>query len=259
MSSHIVVKRLESKQDAEQAFCCMSEVPTPWPEALRVCRTWVSQNLGRYVEGYHVQAADGTVIGQLYYALSEQALVPYQVESGAAVIYCEWVQRGRQKQAFGRQLFSAFEVEMRKQGCKGILVECTDSEEKMHYRHYLARGFAIVHETGQRKLLYYALHQPQIEVRALERSIQPVKGVPVEILVVSGYLCPFEMSTQVILEDVAREFGDRVVLRQEPLTPETLRRFGVADGIFINGRQKLTGAATEEAIRAAIIEELELA
>jgi hypothetical protein len=35
-----------------------------------------------------------------------------------------------------------------------------------------------------------------------------------------------------------------------------LERYGVADGIFINGRRKLTGATTEEAIRAAILEEL---
>jgi hypothetical protein len=56
---------------------------------------------------------------------------------------------------------------------------------------------------------------------------------------------------------VAREFGDRVVVRQEPLTPETLERYGVAEGIFINGRQKLVGAVSEEAVRLAIVEEFE--
>jgi hypothetical protein len=30
----------------------------------------------------------------------------------------------------------------------------------------------------------------------------------------------------------------------------------VADGVFINGRRKLTGGVTEEAVRQAIIEEL---
>jgi hypothetical protein len=78
----------------------------------------------------------------------------------------------------------------------------------------------------------------------------------VEILILNGYLCPFETSSQVLLLEVAQEFGDRVVVRQEPLTAETLRRYGVVDGIFINGRQKLTGGATEQAIRQAILEEL---
>jgi hypothetical protein len=170
-------------------------------------------------------------------------------------MYCEWIQRRHQKQGLGRHLFSAFEKDMREQGCKGILVEGTDREETMHHRHYLSRGFELVHESGHRKLLYLPLNQTHVELRPLEPSIKPRRGVPVEILILSGYLCPFEASTQVLLTEVAREFGHRVLLREESLTPETLRRYGVSEGIFINGRQKLTGGATEEAIRQAIIEE----
>jgi ribosomal protein S18 acetylase RimI-like enzyme len=251
-----VVKRLLSEKEAQDAFCCMSEVPTPWPKAVGMCRVWAGQNLGRYVEGYHIQDASGSAIGQLYYAPSEKALVPYEIEPGAAVMYCEWIQRRFQKQGLGRQLFSAFEADMRKQACKGILVEGTDREQQMHYRHYLVRGFEIVYEAGHRRLLYLPLNQPKIRIRPLESRIQPRRGAPVEILVLNGYLCPFEASTQVLLMEVAREFGEQVVLRQEHLTPETLKQYGVADGIFINGRQKLVGATTEEAIRQAIIEEL---
>ena len=82
----IEVKRL-TEQDSQQAYCCMTEVPTPWPEALCVCRDWVSQNLHRYVEGYHAQV-EGNVVGHLYYAPSERALFAYTVEPGATVIYC---------------------------------------------------------------------------------------------------------------------------------------------------------------------------
>ncbi len=256
MEDQFAVWRLQRADEAEQSFCCMSEVPTPWPEAVGVCRAWASQNLGRYVEGYHMQEPDGGIVGQLYYAPSERALVAYEVEPGVAVMYCEWVQRRYQGQGLGRQLFSAFEADMRAEGCKGILVEGTDREEQMHYRHYVARGFEIIHQAGHRKLLYFPLDQPQIAVRALEPQITPRRGVPVEILILSGYLCPFEMSTQLLLLEVAQEFGDRVVVRQEPLTPETLQRYGVVDGIFINGRPKLSGASTEEAVRAAILEEL---
>jgi len=257
MNGQFVVKRLERDTDAESAFCCMSEVPTPWPKTLGICRAWASQNLGRYVEGYHIQDRGGTVIGQLYFASSERALVPYEIEDGVAVMYCEWVQRRHQKQGLSRKLFAAFEADMQEQGCKGILVESTDREELMHYHHFLPRGFEIVHEFGHRKLLYLPLSQARIELRPLESRIQPRSGLPVEILILSGYLCPFEASTQVLLTEVAREFGDRVIVRQEPLTPETLERYGVADGIFINGRPKLVGAVSEEVVRQAIIEELE--
>jgi GNAT superfamily N-acetyltransferase len=256
MADRFFVKRLEKEDEALEAFCCMSEVPSPWPEALKICRVWASQNLGRHIEAYHIQDQNGTSVGQLYYAPSEQALVPYQVEPGVAVMYCEWVQRRYQKRGLGRLLFRAFEADMRDQGYKGILVEGTDREEQMYYGHYLTRGFEIVHESGHRKLLYLPLNQSQIEARPLESRIRPRRGTPVEILVLSGYLCPFETSTQVLLLEVAREFGDRVIIQQEPLTLETLERYGVADGVFINGRRKLMGGVTEEAVRQAIIEEL---
>jgi GNAT superfamily N-acetyltransferase len=256
MTDQYVVKRLQREDEALDAFCCMSEVPSPWPEALRVCRVWASQNLGRHVEGYHVQDNDGTSVGQLYFAPSERALVPYQIEPGVAVMYCEWVQRRYQKRGLGRLLFGAFEADMRDQGCKGVVVEGTDREEQMFFEHYLARGFEIIHDAGRRKLLFLPLSQAQIDARPLQPRIPARRGVPVEILILSGYLCPFETSTQVLLLEVAQEFGDKVVVRQEPLNPETLRRYGVADGIFINGRPGLTGGATEEAIRQAIIEAL---
>ncbi len=256
MSLSFAIKRVQSLEEAQCGFCCMTEVPTPWPEALGLCRAWVSQNLGRHVEGYHAKAADGSVVGQLYYALAEQALVPYEIEPGVAVMYCEWIQRRYQKQEMGRQLFGAFEADLRAQGCKGILVETTDREERMHYRHYLARGFQTVHDAGHSKLLYLGLSQSAVTVRPYQPAIQPRRGAPVEILVLSGYLCPFETSTQMLLLEVAREFGDRVRVRQELLTTETLRRYGVTNGIFINGRPKLAGATTEEEIRQSIVEEL---
>jgi GNAT superfamily N-acetyltransferase len=256
MRERVVVERLQTEADAREAFCCMSEVPTPWPEALHVCRDWIGANLGRYVEGYHVWDDAGAVAGQLYYAPSEQALVPYRIEPGVAVMYCEWVQRRYQKQGLGQRLFGTFHQDMQTRGFKGILVEATTSEDKMPYQQYLARGFETVYETAGRKLLYLPLTQPEVELEPLASRVQPRRGTPVQILLLSGYLCPFEASTQLAIAQVAREFGDQVALRQESLSPETLARYGVASGIFINGRRKLDGAMTEEAIRQAIIEEL---
>jgi len=256
MSAEIVVKRLRGAEDARQAFPCMCEVPTPWPEALEACRAWIGENLGRYVEGYHLYDPSGNVVGQLYYAPSEHALVPYEIEPGVAVIYCEWVQRRWQGKGLGLQLFATFKEDARSTGCKGIVVEGTDREEQMYYQHYLARGFTIIHETDDRKLLYLPLSQPQVRVSPLQPRIPSRRGIPVEILVLTGYLCPFEMPARLLLLEVAREFGDRVLLRQESLTRETLRRYGAASGIFINGRSKLAGATSEDAIRQAIIEEL---
>ena len=251
----IEVRRLE-QADAPQSYCCMTEVPTPWVDALCQCRDWVAQNLHQHVEGYHARV-DGNTIGHLYYAPSERALFPYQVEPGATVIYCEWVQRKYQGQGVAHRLFGTFATDQKNQGCKGILIECTEQEGMTACRHYLPRGFKPLQESSHKKLLYLALSQPSIQFQPLTSTIVPHRRIPVEILVLSGYLCPVDVSTQVQLLEIVREFGNQVVLRQERLTPATLKQFGAASGIFINGRQKLIGAHTEQAIRQAIVEEMQ--
>jgi len=253
----VTIQRLRKHEDAEQAYCCMTEVPTPWPVALCACRDWMSQNLGRYVEGYHLQLKGAGVVGHLYYAPAERALVPYVVESKVAVMYCEWVQQRYQKQGFGHLIFDTFLEDMEKWGAKGLLVEATDMEGQMHMDHYLSRGFMMILERGHLKLLYRPISQAEIGVEALQPQIRPRSGVPVEILVLSGYLCPYEVATLMLLPGVVQEFGDRVVLRQVALTPKTLQDYGAARGIFVNGRQHLTGAESEEAIRRIILEEIE--
>ncbi|MGB3714581.1 MAG: hypothetical protein WA996_09145 [Candidatus Promineifilaceae bacterium] len=253
----VTIQRLKKHEDAEQAYCCMTEVPTPWPSALCACRDWMGQNLGRYVEGYHLQLKGAGVVGHLYYAPAERALVPYVVESKVAVMYCEWVQQRYQKQGFGHLIFDTFLEDMEKWGAKGLLVEATDIEGQMHMDHYLSRGFMMILEKGHQKLLYRPITQTEIKVEALRPQIRPRSGVPVEILVLSGYLCPYEVATLIQLPGFAQEFGDQVILRQESLTPESLRDYGAARGIFVNGRQRLTGAESEEAIRRVIIEEIE--
>jgi GNAT superfamily N-acetyltransferase len=250
------IRRLADVEDTQQTYCCMTEVPTPWPQALCQCRDWVARHLGHDVEGYHLRLGSGEVVGHLYYALSEHALIPYEVEAGVGVMYCEWVQRRYQHQGLGQRLFGAFVDEMRQQDAKGILVEGTDREDQMHVRHYQARGFEVIRHSGHYKLLYLPLTQAQVRVRPLQPRIQPRRRVPVEILIVRGYMCPFEIATLVLLQEVSREFGDRVKVRQVELTPETLAEHGVARGIFVNGRLKLGGAETEESVRQAILEEL---
>ena len=174
----VVIRRLRDSEDAQKAYCCMTEVPTPWPQSLCQCRDWVTQYLGKHVEGYHLQLATGEVVGHLYYAPSERALFPYEVEPGAGVLYCEWIQQRHQGQGLGKRLFGTFVDDMRQAGTKGVLVECTDVEGQMHFESYLARGFKLAHDAGHRKLLYLPLTRPQISARPLERHIRPRRGSP---------------------------------------------------------------------------------
>ena len=253
------IQRLEGTGDADQAYCCMGEVPTPYPQALCACRDWMSDNLGRHVEGYHMRLAGGAVVGHLYFALSEQALFPYRLEENAGVMYCEWVQQRYQKQGFGRLLYDTFEADMDEAGVKGIVIEGTDLPGQMHIDHFLPRGFNVIQESGHQKLLYRPLNQDQITAERLQPRLlsgPSETGPSVEIVVLRGYMCPYDTATLMLLPGVAQEFGDRVRLRQVPLTRQSLLDYGVTSGVFINGVQKLAGGESEEAIRQVIREEI---
>jgi GNAT superfamily N-acetyltransferase len=252
----VVVKRLVKADDALRAYCCMTEVPTPWPKALCECRDWVAENLGKHVNGYHLQLGAGDVIGHLYFAPSEQALFSYEVEPGVAVLYCEWVQQRYQKRGFGTRLFETFLTVLKQENAKGVLVEATDIEGQMYYGHYLSRGFQIIHEASHHKLLFLPLSAEQVGFDRRQPRVQPRRRLPVEIHLFRGFLCPYEVSTQLLVREVAQEFGDQVRIQEVWLTPETLDQFGVPSGVLINGIQKLAGGETERAVRQAIMEEL---
>ena len=250
----VIVRRLRPTDDPEHAFCCMDGVPTPWPEALCTCRRWLAENLGRHVEGYHSVLADGTTVGHLYYAPAERALIPYQVEPGVVVLYCEWIQQRYQGAGLGRRQFSIFLDAMRQSGAKGILVECRRPAAAGGSEPYPRRGFKSLLRREDAELYYLPITQQEIRVTVQPPRLRPWRGRPVEIQVLAGYRCPVDVATLLLLRQVAQEFRDQVVLRELVLSPQTLSKFGSVAGILINGRRTLFGGETEESIRQAILE-----
>jgi len=242
---------------AEEACCCMSEVPTPWPEALEACRTWLAERVGTTIHGLHLRDAAGKVIGHLYYAFSGQALVAYEIEEGVAVVHCEWIQRQHQGKGYSRILSDALIRHLAAVGRKGILVLATDDEQHMHYRHYARRGFRMLRQDGPVRLMYHPLSQESITAEPLRRRIPAGRRFPVELLAFTGGLCPYEATTPLLAVEVAREFGQRVTVKEVPATREALYEYGTAQGVWINGRRLPGGGLPEEAIRLAIIEALE--
>lgn len=240
----------------EQAFSCMLETPTPWMDALDASRAWIAQNLGTAFDGFHLLDNEGMPIGHLYFALSEQALVPYRIEDRVAVLYCEWIHRRHQGKGYAQRLFDSLLNSLDSMKIKGVLVAATEDEQFMHYAHYQQRGFLLLLRAGETRLMYYPLRQERIDVQPIPIRIAPKRRHPVEVLVFTGGFCPYEVSAGLLALQVAREFGNRVLLKDVAATVENLRAYGAAGGIWINGRQ-IAGAAPEDAIRRAIIDALE--
>jgi len=59
-------------------------------------------------------------------------------------------------------------------------------------------------------------------------------------------------ATVLYLRKVAAELGDKVASVEVTAGPEALARYGVADGIYLNGKPFFFGPVTEDQVRAAV-------
>ncbi|MEW6717627.1 MAG: GNAT family N-acetyltransferase [Chloroflexota bacterium] len=252
------VQRVQTPENINQSYPCTTESPIPfWADGLPLCRNWFATNLGKHIEGFHLVDENGNVIGHIYWAPSSHVLAPYNVEDGVAYIYCDWVQRQHRGKGGMHLLFQSLVEFLHSQGYKGILVDGTEFEGYMHYQHFLKRGFQVIRESKGSRLLYYPLRQPSIVVKPIKTRITGKVRAEVEVLVVGSYLCPVGASAVLAIRKVAQELGERVVVKEVPASREVIAKYGVADGIFINGKTKFFGPVEESQVRQAIEEELD--
>lgn len=252
------IRRVQTLEDIEQAYPCATESPIPfWADGLSLCKEWFAKNLGKYIEGFHLLDENGNGIGHIYWASSTQALAPYEIEEGVAYIYCDWVQHRHRGKGGMHLLFQEFVGFLRSQGYKGILVDGTEIEGYMHNSHFLKRGFQVLRQSDGGMLLYYPLSQASVVVKPIVARVAKEGNAEVEILVIGSHFCPVGASAVLAVRKVAQEFGERVSLKEIPASREAIAQYGVADGIFVNGKARFFGPVSEGQVRKAIEGELQ--
>lgn len=69
---------------------------------------------------------------------------------------------------------------------------------------------------------------------------------------IGSRFCPVGASAVISLRQVAEEFAGQVLLKEVPAGPESMARYGVAEGIFLNGRSCFFGPVTLAQVRETI-------
>lgn len=243
-------------EGVEKSYPCMHNLSPQfafWENFVPQSQQWLRDNLGKHVEGYHLLQRED-VIGHIYYAPADKALVTFKTEPRVAIIFCVWLERKHRGKGYGRQLFDAFKEEMRKQGYKGILVDTTDFPDFMHHSHFEKQGFRVIKEHGAFKFMYFPIIKDKVAVTPIELKYKP-GGKKVEVTMFNNFFCPVGVAMYHKIKKVAKTFGDKVKIVEIEATKETLEKYGTHD-VLINGKIKLMGPASEEKIRKAIQEEI---
>lgn len=242
--------------DLEATYCCMKEVPSEvsWAECLPESREWFKANLGKHVEGYHL-LDDERVVGHIYYAMSEKALVPYEIEQNVACIYCTEMLRDYMHKGYGKMIFDYMKNDLKKKGVKGIMISATEFKEWMHFELFLKQGFRVIKEHPPYKVMYFPLTKKNIAVKVLDLNCTPSRD-KVEVTLFNNSFCPVSAYMYHLIKKVAQSFGDKVKIVEIEATLENVRRYGTAEPL-IDGKIKLFGPASEEEVEKAIQEEID--
>jgi hypothetical protein len=225
-----------------------------WAKGLPESRKWFKNSLGKLVEGYHLMD-DGKVAGHIYYASSEKALVPYEMESGVACVYCTEMLRDYARKGYGKLMFDYMKDDLKKRGFKGIMIPATDIKEYMHYEQFQKQGFKVIIEHPPFKVMYFPLTKQSISVKPISLKYKPSKE-KVEVTLFTNFSCPVGTYMHNLVKTVVQSFGDKVKIVEIEATLENLRKYGTTDPL-INGKLKIFGPASEADVRKAIQEEID--
>lgn len=247
------VKRV-TLDDIDSTYCCASELRPEWAEPLLESQAWFRANLGKHVEGYHI--LDGEkVIGHIYYASSENALVPYEIEPRVACIYCTEMLKEYMNKGYGTMMFDYAKADLKLRGFKGIMVAATEFKEFMNYELFQKQGFRIILEHLPSKVMYFPLNRESIAVKALPLNYSSSK-TKVEVTLFKHFFCAVSPYMYHLIKSVTQSFGNKVKLVEIEATPETVRKYGTTAPL-INGKIKLFGPTREDEVRKAIQEEID--
>jgi len=220
--------------------------------------SWLRQNLGQHIEVMLAEDDEGEIAGATYWSWSERSLSGLVVEPGVAHIKCVWVWSMRQKQGVWKGMLGALANDLGARGAKGILVAATEFAGYMHRSHFEKAGFRLLGELpGEGSvILFYPLSQESVRFSPRQMRLPCADKGMVLIHIFDNFLCPLSPAIFGRVERIGREFGERVKTVHLPASLDSLEKYGVAGGFYINGKEKIMGPASDQEIRRAIEEEL---
>lgn len=207
---------------------------------------------------FKIAAVNDARVGFIYGVPIERA--PWgAVGENLMMIPCLYVERESSGQGLGRALVEAVTADARRAGMGGVAVvayrELADASWFMPAAFFDASGFVEVERRGSEVLLWTAFDGDALAPTLLRPrwSFQPIAGKVVVDLFWNEFCQTSSVEAQRVRE-VAREFGNNVVIREYPAEDRRIfLRYQIPRAIYVDGIKIGWGyEAPRDAIRQAI-------
>ncbi|HOW84349.1 MAG TPA: GNAT family N-acetyltransferase [Spirochaetota bacterium] len=189
---------------------------------------------------------DGSLAGMIQYLPVEESFV---VGRNLYFIYCIWVHGhkqgigNRQKKGLGTVLLNAAEKDARSLGAAGMAAWGLMLPVWMKASWFRKHGYRKADRDGIAALMWKPFSDGANPPAWMKRNIKPVlTGGRVTVTSFVNGWCPAQNIVHERARRASQEFGERVVFHAiNTLDRGNLEKWGVADGLFIDGREVMTG------------------
>lgn len=227
-------------------FYCLEEWSDDMKESGSRKSSWFEVMKNR---GLRVKIAiddGGTVTGMIQYAPAEHSFI---FGSRLYFIYCIWVHGHKegigncQKRGTGTLLLDAAEKDALSLGAEGMAAWGLSLPFWMKASWFKKHGYKKADRDGVAALMWKPFTDTAEPPKWLKRSWKPelIKGKVSVTAFVNGW-CPAQNIAYERAKRASGEFGDKVVFNEiDTLDKETLMKWGIADGLFIDEKEVRTG------------------
>ncbi len=227
-------------------FVCLEDWCEEMKEAGDHKETWYRKMKDR---GLRVKLAlddQGQVGGMIQYVPIEES---FAESRDLYFVNCIWVhgyRKGRgnfQKRGMGKALLRAAEADAKELGAKGLVAWGVTLPFFMKASWFRKQGYTRVDKEGMQVLLWKPFADDAVAPKWIKQKKRP-GAMPGQVTVtafLNGW-CPAQNLVFERAKRAAFELGDKVVFQGiNTFDRQVLLGWGIADGLFIDGRQVRTG------------------
>ena len=238
---------IDLPESQEGIYCrCLEEWSDEMNEAGDHKAKWMQKMKGK---GLRIKVAvdeKGTIGGMIHYVPIEHVAVEGK---DLYYMYCIWVHgysKGRgdfRHRGMGKALLRAAEEDVKQLGGKGFVVWGLSLPIFMRASWFRKQGYSRVDRVGMQELLWKRFDEHAVPPKWIRQKKKPdLDAGKVTVTCLNSGWCPAQNVVYERAKRAARQFGDRVTFREVDTTDrETAVEWGIADALFVDGRQIRTG------------------